>query len=340
MIRPKTRERFFHQMIAVVLTVLAAGCAYATTSAGKPTTSTTTKKTNQLPGTTSKAPARKRPAPAPPRKRPVTAAPRVQASLVGDLDFSSATISGPRTATAAAIVVDALSGDVLFAKDADAQRPIASLSKLVTAMVVLDAGLSFGDIQSITKEDAWQSSRSRLRPGLKMTIGDLLQTSLMISDNRATRALARAVAGTLDSFAVLMNAKVQSLGLDRTHFEEPTGLNPQNVSTAEEVARIITYAAKYPTISRITSTRTAMVRATYGKRSGFLTLSNTNELLTSPLRVLAGKTGYISQASYCLATIVQNEAGETLTLVVLGASGDKARFREARKLATWAFTRV
>jgi D-alanyl-D-alanine carboxypeptidase len=166
-------------------------------------------------------------------------------------------------------------------------------------MVALDNVKDFNVRQSISKEDALKSSFSRLRPGLELSLRDLLYASLMISDNRATRALARATAGSLTEFVDLMNTKVRALGLDHTVFFDPTGLDERNVSTAHEVA--------------------------------------TNRLMDAPYRVLAGKTGHIDASAYCLATMVQDGGGKKLTLVVLGAPGGSLRFREARKLATWGF---
>ncbi len=305
------------------------------TTSGTKSSATKTSSTSSKKSTT-----RKKPSSSNIQRQYVTPVLPDLSALTCDLHFDKVAAKGPGLTTASAILVNASSGDVLYSKRSKERRPIASLSKLVTAMVVLDAGVPLTNIQTISREDAFQSSRSRLRAGTRMTLADLLRVSLMISDNRATRALARAVAGTIDSFAVLMNQKVASLGLTETQFVEPTGLSPLNMSTAEDVARIVVNAAKYQTISRITATRLAQVKILNTKRPTAMQIGNTNDLIHSPMRVLTGKTGYISSASYCLATIVQNGKGERLTLVVLGAPGDKTRFRDARKLAEWGFARV
>ena len=166
-----------------------------------------------------------------------------------------------------------------------------------------------------------------------------MYAALMNSDNRAARALARAASGSIKEFAREMNRKVKKLGLKNTFFYEPTGLDHRNVSTAHEVAKILHYAYDYGLIARITSTKSYRVRVR-NRKGKYLQMSNTNLLVHSRYNVVAGKTGYIRAADYCLATLIENREGERLTLVVLGVPGDKLRFREARKLANWGFKRV
>lgn len=243
---------------------------------------------------------------------------------------------GPYLNLKSAILVNYDNGQVLYAKNPHKVRPIASISKLVTAMVVLDSGIDLDSTQVITREDAYRSSRSRLRVGTKMTLRDYLHSTLMCSDNRAARALARAVAGTIEDFADLMNEKVESLGLRESEFEEPSGLSSNNVSTAAEVAKILHYAHDYPLIAEITSKKRHTLRFLNG-RGRRLTIGNTNRIIWAPWWVDAGKTGYIRAADYCLTTLVHNKEGERLTLVVLGVPGDNLRFKEARRLLTWGF---
>lgn len=252
-------------------------------------------------------------------------------------DFETVRPKGPRLNLRSAILVNYDNGDVLFAKNAEMAHPIASISKLVSAMVVLDKVQDFKQKQTISKEDALKSSFSRLRPNYQLTLEDLLHTSLMISDNRATRALARATSGSIEAFVQAMNEKVKTLGLEHTVFFDPTGLDSRNVSTALEVAKILHHAYSYPKIAQITSMKKHLVSIKRGKRTYMLQLGNTNRLMDSPYHVLAGKTGYIEESAYCLTTIVENAKGEKLTLVVLGSPSGGLRFREARKLATWGF---
>ncbi len=246
---------------------------------------------------------------------------------------------GPYLNLKSAVLVDYDNGHVLYAKNADRVRPIASISKLVTAMVVLDKGLDLHAVtETITKADAKRSSRSRLRVGTKMTLFDLLHSALMDSDNRAARALARAASGSIEAFAKDMNRKVRSLGLKNTNFVEPSGLDQRNVSTATEVAKLLHHAREYKMISDITSKKQHRIRF-LNRKNYTLSLGNTNRLIWSPYWVLAGKTGYIQASDYCLTSLVRNQAGERLTLVVLGVPGDDLRFKEARRLLSWGFKR-
>jgi D-alanyl-D-alanine endopeptidase (penicillin-binding protein 7) len=269
----------------------------------------------------------------------VVEAQQVQPSvaMVDPFDFEGVRQTGPKLNLRSALLVDYETGKVLYAKNSEMAQPIASLSKLVAAMVVLDNVTDFSKTIVVSKDDAYQSSFTRLRQGWELTLQDLLHASLMASDNRATRALARATSGTYAAFVEKMNAKVKSLGLKSTVFYDPTGLDSRNVSTAHEVAIILNAAYKYPTIANITSTKTWTAKITNRRRT-LCPLRNTNRLMfSSPFQVLAGKTGFIEASAYCLATLLCNNRGDKLTLVVLGAPGGSLRFKEAKKLATWGF---
>lgn len=256
------------------------------------------------------------------------------------LDYQGVKPKPPRVNLHSAIVVNYDDGKVLYAKNADLVHPIASITKLVTAMVILDKKIDLSATIAVSREDAYQSSASHLRAGWEMTLGDLMYTALMISDNRAARALARAVSGNYDDFVKEMNLKAEQLGLHNTVFFDPTGLDSRNVSTAHELAIILNQAYRYSLIAHITSLKEYTVTFKHKRRLRTLRMSNTNRMVGSPYRVLAGKTGYIEASSYCLVTLLQNAAGERLTLVLLGANGGRARFREARRLADWAFKQI
>jgi D-alanyl-D-alanine endopeptidase (penicillin-binding protein 7) len=255
------------------------------------------------------------------------------------LDFANQRPKAPRLQYHAAILVNFDNGEVIYSKNAEMVHSIASISKLVAAMVVLDSKPNLTDTATISKEDAYQSSKSHLRAGWQLSLHDLLYASLMISDNRSTRTLARTVAGSLDSFVVLMNAKVKSLGLKNTVFYDPTGLDSRNVSTAHELAIVLYHASRYPMITRITSENRYYIHI-INRRNRILQLANTNRLMRSPYTVLAGKTGYIQESAYCLATLLKNREGEKLALVLLGAPGGNLRFKEARILANWGFRQM
>ena len=250
-------------------------------------------------------------------------------------DFSH-TKDGPHLNLKAALLVDYSNGNVLYKKNCEAPRSVASLSKLVTAMVLLDHNVKLDSIVTISKSDAYKSSKSRLRAGYQLTVLDLLHAALLSSDNRAARALARATSGSIQQFADEMNKKVKEMGLENTIFYEPTGLDQRNMSTAVDIAKILQYSYDYPLIKKITQKKNYYVKVT-NKKNKKLQMVNTNLIVHSKYKVLAGKTGYIKAADYCLTTLVKNNKGETLTLVVLGVPGDKLRFKEARKLIDWGF---
>ena len=254
------------------------------------------------------------------------------------LDFEGAASKGLRLNLKSALVCNYDNGEVIFARNPDLVRPIASITKLVTVMVVIDEGVDLDSTAVITKEDARRSSRSRLRVGYELTLHDLLYAALMNSDNRAARALARATAGSIEDFARLMNVKARTLGLKHTLFTEPTGLDQRNVSTAHEVARILHYANDYELIAKITSSKSRMIKVR--NKNKRLQMANTNLMIHSKYKVLSGKTGYIRAADYCLTTLIRSPQGERMTVVVLGVPGDRLRFREARKLADYAAKRI
>jgi D-alanyl-D-alanine endopeptidase (penicillin-binding protein 7) len=254
-------------------------------------------------------------------------------------NFADIPKGGPRINGKAAIAVNYENGDVVYSRNCDEPRPIASISKLVTAMVLLDSETDLDQLVTVSRDDAFQSSRSRLRAGYQLSLRDLLHEALLASDNRAARAIARTVADSYEEFGRLMNVKAKKLGLRHTHFEEPTGLDERNVSTAHEVAKIVHHAFEYDLIRQITAKKRHTVTI-HGKRRRQLQVGNTNNLIHSPYRVLTGKTGYIFESQYCLATLVENAAGERLTVVVLGVPGDNLRFREARRIMEWGFRQI
>jgi len=254
-------------------------------------------------------------------------------------DFDNIRKKSPYLNLKAALLLNYDNGEVLYAKNCDQIRSIASLSKLVAAMVVLDKGIDLDSVEKITKQDARRSRRSRLRIGYELTLLDLLHAALMNSDNRATKALARATSGSIEEFIKEMNRKVKKLGLENTIFYDPAGLDERNVSTAEEVASILHYAYEYNLIAEITSKKKYRAKI-LNRKNRFHLFSNTNRLVLSPYKVLMGKTGYTIASDYCLATLVRNKRGERLTLVVLGVPGDKLRFKEASRLLAWGFRHI
>jgi D-alanyl-D-alanine endopeptidase (penicillin-binding protein 7) len=237
-----------------------------------------------------------------------------------------------------AIAVDNETGEVLYCYNADEVRPVASISKLLSAMVVLD-NYRPDTVITISRQDCRRSGRSIFRAGDKVRMKDLLHAALLKSDNRAARALARAVAGDSENFTEMMNRKAKKLGLTDTEMYEPTGLDERNRSTAADCARLVNSAMLlYPRIADITSLKKYVLKPTNRKRR--MRLINTNKMVFSRYKVLAGKTGYIIESDYCLATVLENGQGKCVTVVVLGVPGPQTRFREARRLANYAFRKV
>lgn len=235
--------------------------------------------------------------------------------------------------SASALVQDAETGEIVFGKNADVVVPIASITKLMTAMVILDSGLDLDEEIVLTREDAvrMKGSRSRLRTGLSLTRGDLLLLSLMASDNRAAAALGRSHPGGLEAFVDAMNVKAARLDMDDSRFVEPTGLSPANVSTAADLAKLVRAAHEYPLI-REYSTKT---RATVSASGRPLSYGNTNNLVRSKYwDIELSKTGYISEAGRCLVMQVRL-AEKDLIVVLLDSWGKHSRIGDANRIRKW-----
>ncbi|SYZ73385.1 conserved hypothetical protein [Candidatus Zixiibacteriota bacterium] len=244
---------------------------------------------------------------------------------------------GIRVNLRSGLVIDNGSHRVIYSYNAHETTPVASISKLLTAMVVLD-NYNPDSIIVISKDDCYKSSRSILRFGDRVKVRDLLCAALIRSDNRAARAVARSVTSDINEFAALMNSKALEIGMENTIMFEPTGLDERNRSTAADCARLVNAAISYPEIARITSLKEFNFKPINRRRGRKIV--NTNKLLFSRYRVLAGKTGYISESAYCLTTIIEDRQGRQLTVVVLGAPGPNSRFSQARRLANWAFQKL
>jgi D-alanyl-D-alanine endopeptidase (penicillin-binding protein 7) len=239
----------------------------------------------------------------------------------------------PRLHVKAAYVEDALSGRVLFQKNPERVYPIASLTKLITAMVFLETSPDWGRVVEVLPDDVKNSSRSRIRPREQIAVRDLIHATLMSSDNVATKALVRTCGLSREEFVHRMNLLADSMGLIGARFVEPTGLSEQNVATAQACARLLRAAANSEIVSAI------MQKEQYSFTSNrkLHRIANTNRLLRSKWRVTAGKTGFIREAGYCLVTNVEAPTGIEITAVVLGAPSNALRFAEARRILDWTF---
>lgn len=236
----------------------------------------------------------------------------------------------------AAVVVDTRTMKVVWAKNPHDRRPVASLTKLMTALVVLEKNVNLSDSMTVTMDDVTGAGHSHVRAGNRVAVGDLLRCSLISSDNCATRTLARSTGLTIPEFVAAMNTKARALNLRETHYADPTGLDRNNLSTAADQARLIILAADNPLISRITSSPSYTFLC--GRRIECLT--NTNRLLRSRGDIMGSKTGFISEAGYCLAMLIGDRDNPYLTTVVLGAPSNASRFAESSKLIEWALSVV
>ncbi len=234
----------------------------------------------------------------------------------------------------AAVVLDTKKGEIIFAKNMEKELPVASLTKLMSALVFLENDPNLDDTVTITIADANGSGRSQLRVGETFTLCDLLHASLMSSSNRSTRVLARASDLSPFEFVACMNLKTKELSLENTFFCEPTGLDESNISTALDCAKLLYFALQDSVIASILSKTTyEFVSLNAGKKRH--RIGSTNKLLFSSLNVKGGKTGYNGASGWCLGTMVEGEDGKEMVAVILDAPTKHSRFKEIRSIVEW-----
>ncbi|MDQ2988284.1 MAG: D-alanyl-D-alanine endopeptidase [Pseudomonadota bacterium] len=233
----------------------------------------------------------------------------------------------------AVMILDPASGAVLFAKNSATPMPIASLTKLMTAMVVVEAKQDMEEPVTVTDADVdrLKHSSSRLRVGTRLTRTAMLHIALMSSENRAASALGRNYPGGQPAFVAAMNAKAAALGMLHTHYVEPTGLSSSNVSTAEDLAKLVVAAQREPLIRAYSTDHDYTIRQS-GRATPY---RNTNRLISnSSWNIGLQKTGYINEAGRCMvlhATI----KGRAMVMVFLDAQGKFSRAADANRVRTW-----
>jgi D-alanyl-D-alanine endopeptidase (penicillin-binding protein 7) len=247
----------------------------------------------------------------------------------------------PNIQAASAIIVDLDTGAELYAKNADEIRPIASVGKLFLALAVRGKGLPLDATTVIHEEDqrlARGGARSRLLVGKEFVNHDLLRAMLIASDNRACSALGRAVGWTASELVAAMNRTAKSLGLTKTRFDDPSGLNG-NVSTAREVVAALKAALADPVLAEIMATETAQVRS-LGPNPAVIDYISTDVTLRTERRfpVHGGKTGYTDEARYCFAVAATID-GRRVGMVFLGAEGKLTRFADFSRGAAWLLSK-
>lgn len=239
----------------------------------------------------------------------------------------------PDVRSSAALVVDARDSSILFARRDDAAMPIASITKLMTALVVLEAGQRMDEVLTISKadRDTQLGTTSRLAPGVRLTRDELLHLALMSSENRAAHALGRNYPGGLDAFLKAMNAKARALGMADSRFADPTGLSSRNVATARDLVKLVKAASAEPLIRRYSTDERHLVTAGRYK----LEFRNTNTLVTRPdWDIAVQKTGYTQAAGQCLVmdTVID---GRPVVIVLLNSFGKYTRVADARRIRKW-----
>ena len=243
----------------------------------------------------------------------------------------------PQLASSSAMVVDATTGQAIYSKNADQTRPIASITKLMTAMVVLDANPSMQEMISVSDDDVdyLKHTHSRLPVGTRLPRYDMLRLSLMSSENRAASSLSHNYPGGRQAFINAMNNKAAKLGMSRTRFYDPTGLTPGNVSTAEDLVKMVRAASQYDLIHEFTTTPNREVALR--PNSTPLQYKNTNVLvreLADDWNISISKTGYTQEAGRCLV-MMATVANRKAVMVMLDSEGKLSPVGDANRLKDW-----
>ncbi len=241
----------------------------------------------------------------------------------------------PNLQSSGVLVFDPTSGQTLFSKNANQAAPIASITKIMTAMVVLDAKLALDEPIELTTEDVdlLKNTHSRLPIGMHFRRDDLMRLALMASDNRAASALGRNYPGGSQAFVLAMNEKAKVLGLTQTHYVDSSGLSPGNVSSPTDLGKLVAAAAKYPLITEYSTTGAVNVTLPDSKRK--LSFVNTNSLVrNSDWKIGLSKTGYINEAGKCLVMHAMI-ANQPVVIVLLDSWGRLTRVADANRIRKW-----
>lgn len=248
------------------------------------------------------------------------------------------TVAQPEIASGSAMIVDLQTNQVIYSSHPDLVRPVASITKLMTAMVVLDARLPLDENISvdISQTPEMKGIYSRVRLNSEISRKNMLLLALMSSENRAAASLAHHYPGGYHAFIRAMNAKAKALGMSNTHFVEPTGLSIHNVSTARDLTKLLIASKQYPLIGQLSTTREEM--ATFSHPAYTLPFRNTNHLVyRDNWNIQLTKTGFTNAAGHCLVmrTLINHKP---VALVVMDAFGKYTHFADASRLRTWLET--
>jgi serine-type D-Ala-D-Ala endopeptidase (penicillin-binding protein 7) len=258
----------------------------------------------------------------------------VQLLLASSIAFAQ----GPNLLSQAALILDAKSGEPIYSKNANTVTPIASITKLMTAVVVLDAQQSLDELLSVDMADLdfLKASRSRLAIGSELSRREMLQLALMSSENRAASALGRFYPGGLTAAVAAMNAKAKALGMTHTHYVDTSGLSPENVSTARDLGVLVRAAQSYPLIREYSTQSDQYVQIPATGQT--LHYNNSNALVKSDgWNISLQKTGFIREAGRCVVMLAQI-AQRPVVLVLLDSVGKFSRLGDAHRVKTWMET--
>jgi len=236
------------------------------------------------------------------------------------------------------VAIDGETEQFLFTSNPDELTPLASLTKLMTALVFLEHNPGWDTPYEIKREDRREGGRIYLFLGEKVTVKDLFHLSLVASDNTATIALAKSTGLSEEEFVKKMNEKAVSLGLNKTKFSDPVGLDNNNVSTARETAKLAKITLSLEDIRQATMSKDYRFKTSDGKGK---VVSSTDYLLknfpSNGLKIVGGKTGYTDLAGYCFAGKFSNNSGQEIITVILGGQTSEERFQKTRDLAEWVY---
>ena len=331
LIRPMNLARICTAIMCLAVAVPATALG-APAAQKKPAAKTTLKKTTYSASASSARRARLARARSAARAREQTRIRALHAAMTPRFKTDASGALVPDVRAAAAIILDPITGEVLWQSNAQEKRSIASITKVMTAVVFLEDQPDLSQVVTVERGDTYAASTTYLRANERITLDNLLHLTLIASDNAAARALARLSHGGTAAFVERMNSKAVELGLESMTFTDPSGLKPENVSTAYDLSRLITYASSDERIAPIM--RTAEYQVATNRRT--INIHNTNRLvIDGDVPVMAGKTGFISKAGHCLATLIRMPQGNQVAVVVLGANSNPARFWETRHLFNW-----
>jgi serine-type D-Ala-D-Ala endopeptidase (penicillin-binding protein 7) len=242
-------------------------------------------------------------------------------------------IRDPKLKSSSVLVIDQKDSSVLYSRHADVAMPIASITKLMTALVVLDAKQPLNEPLQLTNADRnlQKSDFSRLAVGTTLTRGDLMHLALMSSENRAAHALGNNYPGGMPAMVAAMNAKATALGMTNSHFVDPTGLSSENVASAEDLAKLVIAASHNPTIREYSTDPSYAVKV----RRRLVEFRNTDNLVKNPTwNIVVQKTGYITEAGKCLVMGAVIE-GRSVIIVLLDSFGKYTRVADAKRIKSW-----